>query len=132
MAARSPQRGPLVYCMEQIDQGEGVALKDVALVQTERRALKFEEKFDQELLGRVFEFFIHIRVCSVYEETADRGSLYFLAQRRHRQIASRQLHLYPLLLWGTGPPGPNPDASLDPVAREREPRGRNPELHGWG
>ena len=49
------QRGPLVYCMEQIDQGEGVALKDVALSADKSSSGKFEEKFDKGLLHALDE-----------------------------------------------------------------------------
>jgi len=47
------ERGPLVYCMEQIDQGNGVALKDVALSADKGSDGKFEEKFDKVIARRV-------------------------------------------------------------------------------
>src|SRR5712672_4757476 len=68
------QRGPLVYCMEQIDQGDGVALKDVALSADKASNAKFEEKFDKELLGGVL---VLRHTGAVYQESADRGTLYF-------------------------------------------------------
>src|ERR1700674_510200 len=43
------QRGPVVYCMEQIDQGDGVALKDVALEVDEKGSGHFQEKFEKDL-----------------------------------------------------------------------------------
>jgi DUF1680 family protein len=67
------QRGPLVYCMEQIDQGEGVALKDVVLVDT-NGLMGFEEKFEKELLGGVL---VLRHSGAAYKESADRKRLYF-------------------------------------------------------
>src|SRR6267378_2342513 len=69
------QRGPLVYCMEQIDQGEGVALKDVALKAEKGSSARFEEKFDKDLLGGVL---VLRHAGAVYQESADRSGLYFL------------------------------------------------------
>ena len=45
------QRGPLVYCMEQMDQPQGVKLSDVALDIGSRGTAGFHASFEKELLG---------------------------------------------------------------------------------
>jgi DUF1680 family protein len=47
------QRGPLVYCLEQMDQAEGVALHEVSLDLRRRGGSQFREEFERELLGGV-------------------------------------------------------------------------------
>lgn len=47
------QRGPLVYCLEQIDQLEGVALYDVSLDLRQNASAQFHEEFQSDLLGGV-------------------------------------------------------------------------------
>jgi uncharacterized protein len=90
------QRGPLVYCMEQIDQGEGVALKDVALSGGKDSSSGFEEAFEKDLLGGVL---VLRHPGAVYEESADRSGLYFshnTPQRKSRQI---RLTFIPYYAW---------------------------------
>ncbi|HUN60612.1 MAG TPA: beta-L-arabinofuranosidase domain-containing protein [Candidatus Sulfotelmatobacter sp.] len=47
------QRGPLVYCLEQIDQPAGVPLYDVSLDLRPKSSAPFEEHFEPDLLGGV-------------------------------------------------------------------------------
>jgi len=68
------QRGPLVYCMEQIDQPRGVALKDVALAVDRHASPSFEEKFDKDLLGGIL---VLRHAGAAYEAPATRSGLYF-------------------------------------------------------
>src|SRR5216683_105657 len=90
------QRGPLVYCMEQIDQGEGVALKDVALDVDEKGAGQFQEKFDTDLLGGVL---VLRHAGAVYEESANRSSLYFSHNAPPRKSRPLQLTFIPYYTW---------------------------------
>jgi len=90
------QRGPLVYCMEQIDQGEGVALKDVALAVGEKSGGQFQEKFEKDLLGGVLVL-RHPGVA--YEESVDRGSLYFSHNAPPRKSRPIQLTFIPYYAW---------------------------------
>jgi uncharacterized protein len=90
------QRGPLVYCMEQIDQGEGVALKDVALSAGKDSSNKFEEKFEKDLLGGVL---VLRHPGAVYEESADRGSLYFSHKAPPRKSRPVSLTFIPYYAW---------------------------------
>jgi DUF1680 family protein len=47
------QRGPLVYCMEQMDQPQGVKLTNVALDIGSRGAAGFRASFEKDVLGGV-------------------------------------------------------------------------------
>jgi DUF1680 family protein len=90
------QRGPLVYCMEQIDQGEGVALKDVALSADKSSSGKFEEKFDKDLLGGIL---VLRHAGAVYEESPDRSSLYFSHSAPPPKSRPAQLTFIPYYAW---------------------------------
>ena len=106
------QRGPLVYCMEQIDQGDGVALKDVALSADKASNAKFEEKFDKELLGGVL---VLRHAGALYEESADRGSLYFSHSAPRPKSRPVQLTFIPYYAWANRVP--TPMQVWTPVAR---------------
>jgi DUF1680 family protein len=90
------QRGPLVYCMEQIDQGEGVALKDVALNIKDGNTGKFDEKFDRDLLGGIL---VLRHSGAVYEQTADRSPLYFSHDAPAPKSRPLQLTFIPYYAW---------------------------------
>jgi len=90
------QRGPLVYCMEQMDQGEGVALKDVALDVDEKSGSQFQEKFEKDLLGGVL---VLCHSGAVYEESANRSSLYFSHNAPPRKSRPVQLTFIPYYTW---------------------------------
>ena len=47
------QRGPLVYCLEQLDQPDGVSLFDVSLDMRRESASPFQEEFRSDLLGGI-------------------------------------------------------------------------------
>jgi uncharacterized protein len=90
------QRGPLVYCMEQVDQGEGVALKDVALSADKASSGKFDEKFEKDLLGGVL---VLRHPGTVYEESADRSHLYFSHNAAPPKSRPIQLTFIPYYAW---------------------------------
>jgi DUF1680 family protein len=90
------QRGPVVYCMEQVDQGEGVALKDVALSADKGSSGTFEEKFENDLLGGVL---VLRHAGTVYEESADRSGLYFSHDAAPSKSRPVQLTFIPYYAW---------------------------------
>jgi uncharacterized protein len=47
------QRGPLIYCLEQLDQPDGVAIFDVSLDVRQEASSKFREEFHNDLLGGI-------------------------------------------------------------------------------
>jgi len=90
------QRGPLVYCMEQIDQSAGVALKDVALSLGKDSSSGFEETFEKDLLGGVL---VLRHPGIVYEESTERGSLYFSHNAPLRKSRPVRLTFIPYYAW---------------------------------
>jgi DUF1680 family protein len=65
------QRGPLIYCLEELDQPSGVSLSDVAV--NPGRAQEFQSEFKSDLLGGVVVLH-HTGVA--YEGAASRNVLY--------------------------------------------------------
>jgi DUF1680 family protein len=90
------QRGPLVYCMEQIDQGQGVALKDVALDVDAKGGSRFQETFEKDLLGGIL---VLRHAGAVYEESPDRSGLYFSHAASPRKARRVSLTLIPYYAW---------------------------------
>jgi len=82
--------------MEQIDQGEGVALKDVALSADKASSGRFDEKFGKDLLGGVL---VLRHAGAVYEESVDRSGLYFSHNAPLRKSRPVQLTFIPYYAW---------------------------------
>jgi DUF1680 family protein len=67
------QRGPLVYCLEEVDQPEDTVLTDVALDLRESSGTKFHDEFKSDLLGGT----VVLRSPGVvYERDRSRDALY--------------------------------------------------------
>jgi len=75
------QRGPLVYCLEQLDQPEGVVLADVRLDTSQKSSSQFQEEFRDDLLGGILAL-----QCTgaLDDKSSSRAGLYF----RYRPEAS--------------------------------------------
>jgi uncharacterized protein len=67
------QRGPLIYCLEEIDQPSGLSLSDVAVNPGRRPAEQFRSEFKNDLLGGMVV--LH-HTGAVYERGASENSLY--------------------------------------------------------
>jgi DUF1680 family protein len=67
------QRGPLVYCMEQLDQPDGVALTDVAVNLGQKPGAQFRDELKSDWLGGVVV--LH-HTGTAFENVASRDSLY--------------------------------------------------------
>jgi uncharacterized protein len=89
------QRGPLVYCLEQIDQPEGVALKDVALNLGPKSNVQFQEEFQKDLLGGII---VLRHAAAEYVESAER-SLYFRYSNEARRSKPLSLTFIPYYAW---------------------------------
>jgi hypothetical protein len=75
------QRGPLVYCLEQLDQPEGVALADVRLDVNQKSSSQFQEQFREDLLGGI----VALKCTGALDDkSSPRAGLYF----RYRPEAS--------------------------------------------
>ena len=80
------QRGPLIYCLEELDQPGGVSLSDVAV--NPGRAQEFQSEFKSDLLGGVVVLH-HTGVA--YDGSASRNTLY--ARYSGEPSKTRQLPL---------------------------------------
>jgi uncharacterized protein len=67
------QRGPLVYCLEQLDQPDGVPLFDVSLDVRQEVSAKFHEEFHNDMLGGIV---VLKHAGAINEKSASHGALY--------------------------------------------------------
>jgi uncharacterized protein len=82
------QRGPLVYCMEELDQPTGVEMSDLAVDLGQKPQAQFQSEMKKDLLGGV----VVLRHTGVaYDRTASRNALY--SRYSGRQVASRKVPL---------------------------------------
>jgi uncharacterized protein len=82
------QRGPLVYCMEEVDQPDGVAITDLAMSLGQKPETQFQSEFKNDLLGGIVVL-QHSGVA--YDQTASRNALY--SQYSSRPLQSRRVPL---------------------------------------
>jgi uncharacterized protein len=67
------QRGPLVYCLEQMDQPQGISLYDVSLDLRQDSSSAFHEEFDKDLLGGI----VALKHAGAWaDKTSSDGKLY--------------------------------------------------------
>jgi DUF1680 family protein len=67
------QRGPLVYCLEELDQPAGVVMSDLAVALGQKPQAQFQTEMKNDLLGGV----VVLRHTGVaYERAASRKALY--------------------------------------------------------
>jgi uncharacterized protein len=82
------QRGPLVYCMEELDQPTGVTMSDLAVDLGQKAQAQFQSEMKRDLLGGV----VVLRHTGVaYDRAASRNALY--SRYSGRQVPSRQVPL---------------------------------------
>lgn len=67
------QRGPLIYCLEEIDQPSGISLSDVAVSLGRKPAEQFQAEFRNDLLGGMVV--LH-HTGALYERGASEKALY--------------------------------------------------------
>jgi len=98
------QRGPLVYCLEQIDQPEGTSLADVSLRRDIHNSGKdSSESFEKDLLGGVV---VLRHVGEVSTSSAARRSLYFSADAPGSSSSKVELKFIPYYVWANRRPTP--------------------------
>jgi DUF1680 family protein len=90
------QRGPLVYCLEQIDQPQGVALRDVALNLGAKSDARFQEEFQEGLLGGVL---VLRHAGAAFGESAEHRHLYFRYSGELRKPNPAPLTFIPYYAW---------------------------------
>ncbi len=90
------QRGPLVYCLEQIDQPEGVPLREVALNLGPKSSAPFQEEFQNDLLGGII---LLRHAGAAYGESAEQNRLYFRYSAEPRKSRPVSLTFIPYYAW---------------------------------
>jgi DUF1680 family protein len=81
------QRGPLIYCLEEIDQPSGLSLSDVAVDPGRHPAEQFQTEFKSDLLGGMVV--LH-HTGAVYERGTAQKALY---SRYGREARTRKVPL---------------------------------------
>jgi len=90
------QRGPLVYCLEQLDQPEGVALFDVSLDMRPSHASQFREEFQSDLLGGVV---VLKHTGATFEKSPARSRLYYRYMADTSKPKDLELRFIPYYAW---------------------------------
>ena len=96
------QRGPVVYCLEQLDQQPGIALTDLALPNTSTEN-GFSESFEKNLLDGVVV--LHHEGIAV-QPSAQRRSLYFPVSAAPNKSTKAELTFIPYYAWANREPTP--------------------------
>ena len=98
------QRGPLVYCLEQLDQPEGTSLADVSVRAGGRNSGGgFSESFEKDLLGGVM---VLRHEGAVGKTSPARSSLYFSADAPAGSSSKVELKFIPYYAWANRRPTP--------------------------
>jgi uncharacterized protein len=90
------QRGPLVYCLEQLDQPDGVALYDVSLDLRRANSAEFQEEFKSDLLGGIV---VLKHSGASYDKSDSSGSLYARYAPATAKVRQVELKFIPYYAW---------------------------------
>jgi len=93
------QRGPIVYCLEGLDQPKGVSLAEVAL--RDASASGFSESFEEGLLGGVVA--LHYEGLAI-EASEARRALYFPSTAQANRSSKVPLTFIPYYAWNNRQP----------------------------
>jgi DUF1680 family protein len=97
------QRGPLVYCLEQVDQPSGIDLADVAIPVSALEQPAFTESFDANLLGGITV----LRLDGANLKIPDKQrTLYFPASSVPVKSTTLPLTFIPYYAWANRAPTP--------------------------
>jgi DUF1680 family protein len=90
------QRGPLIYCLEQLDQPEGVPLYDISLDLRQKSSSQFREEFQSDLLGGI----VVVKHLGAANEKSSSGSkLYHPYTANRAQARQVELKFIPYYAW---------------------------------
>jgi uncharacterized protein len=90
------QRGPIVYCMEGLDQPQGMEMSDLAMDLGHKSGTQFQSELKHDLLGGV----VVLRHPGVaYDKTASRTALYSRYSGKPDQSRSVPLTFIPYYAW---------------------------------
>jgi uncharacterized protein len=90
------QRGPLVYCLEQLDQPEGVPLYNVSLDLRQNASSQFHDEFQKDLLGGIV-LLKHLGAASERPASADK--LYYRYAAGTAPARPVELRFIPYYAW---------------------------------
>jgi DUF1680 family protein len=90
------QRGPLVYCLEQLDQPEGVELFDVLLDMRQQSSPKFGEDFQSDLLGGIV---VLKHMGAIHEKSTSGNRLYYRYPTNSPTARQVELRFVPYYAW---------------------------------
>ncbi len=90
------QRGPLIYCLEQLDQPAGVDLTEVALDLGQKPGAQFHEELERDLLDGIM---VLRHTGAVYEKPESRDGLYYRYTTEPRKARKVQLTFIPYYAW---------------------------------
>ncbi len=90
------QRGPLVYCLEQLDQPDGVSLFDVSLDMRHETASPFQEEFRSDLLGGIVML---KHMGAAIDKASSGGGLYNLYSPQAPKTRQVELRFIPYYAW---------------------------------
>jgi DUF1680 family protein len=97
------QRGPLVYCLEQLDQPAGLPLYDLSLDLRPKDASQFQEEFEPNLLGGIT---VLKHVGAATQQSASRSKLYYRYTSDSAPTRPVQLQFIPYYAWANRAPTP--------------------------
>src|SRR5271170_7665315 len=90
------QRGPLVYCLEQLDQPDGTELFDVALDLRSNASAGFHEEVKGDLLGGIV---VLKHIGAAYEKPSEGAVLYRAYSASKTQDSAVELRFIPYYAW---------------------------------
>jgi len=90
------QRGPIVYCLEQLDQPEGVQLFDVSLDVRQKGASAFHEEFRKDVLGGIVML---KHTGAISEKSNSRSALYRAYSSETSKAREVELSFVPYYAW---------------------------------
>jgi uncharacterized protein len=95
------RRGPVIFCMEELDQSNGVALSDVAITVNERLGKEFQNEYRADLLDGV-EVLRH--QGRAYETASAELPLYMPTNAEPARTRSQDLTFIPYYAWANRKP----------------------------
>ena len=95
------RRGPVIFCMEELDQSNGIALSDVAITVSEHLGKEFQSEYKADLLGGV-EILRH--EGKVFESASAQQPLYMSTGPEAPKTRPENLSFIPYYAWANRRP----------------------------
>ena len=95
------RRGPVIYCMEEVDQQSGVALSDAAIRVSEKPGTEFQDEYVSDLLDGVV---VLRETGAVYDTASAAEALYMPMSSEPAKTRPTRLTLIPYYAWANRKP----------------------------